>query len=89
MSAEIIELGHLKRTSTTTTPRVRSPMQKSVRLNTADGGTSAGVPIFAAIEKHRIAVQAIDDWPGDPPKRAFRSFSLVQRYSLLSRSPPP
>ena len=56
MSAEIIELGHPKRTSTTTRPRLRSPMQKSVRPNTAGGGTP-GDPIFAAIEKHRIAVR--------------------------------
>jgi hypothetical protein len=38
-------------------------------------------PIFAAIEKHRIAVQAIDDWPGDPlPKELLDrcSWSTVQ-----------
>ena len=44
------------------------------------GGTLANDPIFAAIEKHRIAVQAIDDWPGDPPKELLdRSYwSTVQ-----------
>ena len=75
MSAEIIDFGHPKRTST-----VRLPKQKSARANTADGGTP-GDPIFAAIEKHRIAVQAIDDWPGDPlPKELLdRSYwSTVQ-----------
>jgi hypothetical protein len=66
MSAEIIDFGHPKSTSTNSTPRVRLPKQKSVRPNTGGGGTPAGDPIFAAIEKHRIAVQAIDDWAGDP-----------------------
>ena len=79
MSAEIIELGHPKRTST-----VRLPKQKSVRANTADGGTP-GDPIFAAIEKHRIAVQAIDDWPGDPlPKELLDRSSWPPRL-LISR----
>jgi hypothetical protein len=66
MSAEIIEFGHPKATSANGKPRVRSPSRKSIRPNTGKGGTPAGNPIFAAI-KHRIAVQAIDDWPGDPP----------------------
>jgi hypothetical protein len=75
MSAEIIDFGHPKSTSTNSAPRVRLPKQKSVRSNTGGGGTPAGDPIFAAIEKHRIAVQAIDDWPGDPPEE------LVDRSS--------
>ena len=55
MSAEIIQFGHPKLT-TTNQPDI------------GGGGTLANDPIFAATEKHRIAVQAIDDWPGDPPK---------------------
>jgi hypothetical protein len=81
MSAEIIDFGHPKSTSTNSAPRVRLPKQKTVRSNTGGGGTPAGDPIFAAIEKHRIAVQAIDDWPGDPlPKELLdRSYwSTVQ-----------
>lgn len=85
MSAEIIELGHPKRTSTTTRPRVRSPMQKSVRPNTAGGGTP-GDPIFAAIEKHRIAVQAIDDWPGDPlPKELLDRSSWCEVQLAITK----
>jgi hypothetical protein len=75
MSAEIVDFGHPKGTSANVRPRVRSPSQKSVRPNAGDSGTPAGDPIFTAIEKHRIAVQAIDDWPGDPPEE------LVDRSS--------
>jgi hypothetical protein len=67
MSAEIIKFGHPKGNPTMAS-------QKSVQSNTGDGGTPAGDPIFAAIEKHRIAVQAIEDGPDDVPDELSRHF---------------
>jgi hypothetical protein len=55
-----------------------------IQQNTGDGGTPVD-PIFAAIENHRSAVQAIDDWPGDLPSELLDRCSWCELQLAITK----